>query len=155
MITTCLLFKDQAEEAMNFYVSVFRNSKVLDVVRQGEVGPLPKGAVLICSFELDGHPFSALNCGGDVPATDAVSFVVDCEDQAEVDYYWDKLTADGGRPVQCSWLKDRFGLAWQVVPRILPRLLKDPDPAKAARVMQAMMQMVKIDVAKIEQAAAG
>lgn len=149
-ITPFLWFNDNAEEAATFYVSVFPNSKLTDVARMGEGGP-----ALTVVFTLDGEDFVGLN-GGPVHAfTEAVSFVIDCETQAEVDRYWETLTADGGQPGDCGWLKDRFGLSWQVVPRRLPELLTDPDPARAQRAMQAMMQMHKIDIAALEAAANG
>lgn len=149
-ITPFLWFNDNAEEAATFYVSVFPNSKLTDVARMGEGGP-----ALTVAFTLDGEDFVGLN-GGPVHAfTEAVSFVIDCQTQAEVDRYWETLTADGGQPGDCGWLKDRFGLSWQVVPRRLPELLTDPDPARAQRAMQAMMQMHKIDIAALEAAANG
>ena len=149
-ITPFLWFNDNAEEAATFYVSVFPNSKLTDVARMGEGGP-----ALTVVFTLDGEDFVGLN-GGPVHAfTEAVSFVIDCETQAEVDRYWETLTADGGQPGDCGWLKDRFGLSWQVVPRRLPELLTDPDQARAQRAMQAMMQMHKIDIATLEAAANG
>ena len=140
---------------MNFYTSVFKNSKKGEVMRWGEGGHRPAGTVLTASFELNGQEFLALNGGPQFKFTEAVSFQVPCDLQDEVDYYWDKLMEGGGAPSQCGWLKDKFGLSWQVFPTILPKLLSDPDRAKADRVMQAMMQMVKIDVAAIEQAAKG
>ena len=149
-ITPFLWFNDNAEEAATFDVSVFPNSKLTDVARMGEGGP-----ALTVAFTLDGEDFVGLN-GGPVHAfTEAVSFVIDCETQAEVDRYWETLTADGGQPGDCGWLKDRFGLSWQVVPRRLPELLADLDPARAQRAMQAMMQMHKIDIAALEAAANG
>jgi predicted 3-demethylubiquinone-9 3-methyltransferase (glyoxalase superfamily) len=151
-ITPFLWFDNQAEEAMNFYTSIFKNSKTGKVVRYGDSGPGPKGSVMVASFELDGVPFTALNGGPMFKFTEAVSFVIDCKDQEEVDHYWEKLSA-GGKPGDCGWLKDKFGLSWQIVPSALPRLLSDPDAKKAGRVMQAMMQMKKIDIAKLEQAA--
>jgi predicted 3-demethylubiquinone-9 3-methyltransferase (glyoxalase superfamily) len=144
-----------AEEMMNFYLGVFRNAKALEVVRYTEAGPGPVGAVMLCSFELDGQRFSCLNAGPQFPYTNAVSFVIDCADQAEVDYYWERLTADGGKAIECGWLTDKFGLPWQVTPRRLVELIASPDKAVAARVMAAMMTMVKIDLAAIEAAARG
>ncbi|MDQ2652088.1 MAG: VOC family protein [Chloroflexota bacterium] len=149
-ITPFLWFNDNAEEAANFYVSVFPNSKLIDVARMGEGGP-----ALTVAFTLDGQDFVGLNGGPVHSFTEAVSFVIDCETQEEVDRYWKTLTADGGQPGDCGWLKDRFGLSWQVVPRRLPELLTDPDPARAQRAMQAMMQMHKIDIAALEAAANG
>ena len=151
-ITPFLWFDKEAEEAAKFYVSIFKNSKVGKVLRYGDTGPGPKGSVMTVSFELDGQPFTALNGGPQFKFTEAVSFVVHCETQPEVDHFWEKLTA-GGRPVQCGWLKDKFGLSWQIVPNVLIELLSDPDPQKSQRVMQAMMQMVKIDIAKLKEAA--
>jgi predicted 3-demethylubiquinone-9 3-methyltransferase (glyoxalase superfamily) len=154
-ISPFLWFDSQAEEAAKFYTSIFRNSKLGKMTRYGEGGPGPAGSVLTASFELEGMEFTALNGGPMYKFTEAVSFVVNCETQEEVDHYWEKLTADGGKEVQCGWLKDKFGLSWQIVPTALPRLLSDPDPAKANRVVQAMLQMVKLDIAKLEQAARG
>lgn len=151
-ITTCLWFDGKAEEAANFYVSLFPNSKVTDVVRYTEAGPGPAGSVLTIAFELDGQPFVGLNGGPQFSFTEAVSFIVNCESQAEVDEFWDRLIADGGEPGQCGWLKDKFGLSWQVVPTELPQLLGDPDPEKAARATQAMFQMSKLDIEEIRRA---
>jgi predicted 3-demethylubiquinone-9 3-methyltransferase (glyoxalase superfamily) len=149
-ITPFLWFNDNAEEAANFYVSVFPNSQLTDVARMGEGGP-----ALTVAFTLNGEDFVGLNGGPVHTFTEAVSFVIDCETQEEVDRYWETLTADGGQPGDCGWLKDRFGLSWQVVPRRLPELLTDSDPARAQRAMQAMMQMHKIDIAALEAAANG
>ena len=153
-ITPFLWFNDKAEEAANLYVSIFPNSKMLSVSRYGDAGPGPKGSVMTVAFELDGEPFTALNGGPNFTFTPAVSFVVHCDRQQEIDDYWAKLTA-GGKPVQCGWLEDKYGLSWQIVPKVLMRLLQDTDPAKSQRVMKAMMQMVKIDIAQLEAAAAG
>lgn len=153
-ISPFLWFDGQAEEAMNFYVSIFRNSRIGKVTRCGDAGPGPKGSVLVASFELDGCRFSALNGGPRFKFTEAVSFVVDCEDQAEVDHYWERLS-EGGEKQQCGWLKDRFGVSWQVVPKALVELLSDPDAEKAGRVMQAMMQMTRIDIAALRRAYEG
>jgi predicted 3-demethylubiquinone-9 3-methyltransferase (glyoxalase superfamily) len=153
-INPFLWFDNQAEDAMNFYLSVFKDSKAGKIVRYGDAGPGPEGSVMVASFELNGMKFTALNGGPVFKFTEAVSFVVDCETQAEVDHYWEKLSA-GGQPGNCGWLKDRFGLSWQVVPSALPRLLSDPDASKTNRVMQAMMGMQKIDIAGLEQAAQG
>jgi predicted 3-demethylubiquinone-9 3-methyltransferase (glyoxalase superfamily) len=150
-----LWFDSQAEDAANFYVSLFPNSKITHTVRYGEAGPGPKGSVMTVAFELDGKPFTGINGGPHYTFSEAVSFVIDCRDQAEVDRYWEALTADGGAPGPCGWLKDRFGLSWQVVPDALHRLLGDPDPARAKRATEAMMQMSRLDVAKLEAAAAG
>ena len=153
-ISPFLWFDNQAEEAMNFYLSVFKDSKAGKIVRYGDAGPGPKGSVMVVSFELNGMKFTALNGGPIFKFTEAVSFFVDCETQAEVDHYWEKLSV-GGEPGDCGWLKDKFGLSWQIVPSALPRLLGDPDAAKANRAMQAMMQMKKIDIAGLEAAATG
>lgn len=151
-ITPFLWFDGQAEEAMNFYVSIFKNSKVLSVNRYGKGAPMPEGTVLTANFELNGLRFVALNGGPVYKFSPATSFVVDCEDQAEVDYYWEKL-GEGGTYNRCAWLDDKFGVTWQIVPKQLGQLLSDPDPAKADRVMHAMMQMQKIDIAGLQRAA--
>ena len=151
-ITPFLWFNNNAEEAVNFYTSVFKDAKILETARYGDAGPGPKGSVMTMKFRLNGLEFVALNGGPNNPFTHAVSFVVNCKDQAEVDYYWDKLV-EGGKPVQCGWLVDKFGLSWQITPTILPKLLTDKDPAKAKRAMEAMMKMVKIDIPKLEEAA--
>ncbi len=153
MPTPFLTFDSQAEEAAKLYVSVFPNSKILKTSRYPEGAPRPAGSVMMIEFELDGQKFVALNAGPHFKFSDAVSFVVNCETQAEVDHYWEMLTADGGSEVACGWLKDKFGLAWQITPTALMRLISDPDMAKAGRVMQAMMKMKKIDIAAIEAAA--
>jgi predicted 3-demethylubiquinone-9 3-methyltransferase (glyoxalase superfamily) len=150
-ITPFLWFNDNAEEAVNFYASIFKNSKVNSTARYGAEGPGPAGSVMTVSFELDGQGFVALNGGPHFKFTEAVSFVINVDSQEEIDHYWNKLT-EGGQPSRCGWLKDRFGLSWQVVPRILTRLLTDKDRQKAGRVMQAMMQMDKIDIARLEEA---
>jgi predicted 3-demethylubiquinone-9 3-methyltransferase (glyoxalase superfamily) len=150
-ITPFLWFDSQAEEAMNFYTSLFENSKVVSVSRYGEEGPGPKGAVMSATFQLEGQAFMALNGGPQFSFTPAISFFVSCQTQEEVDRLWDKLT-EGGEPGRCGWLKDRFGLSWQIIPTALGELLGDKDPQKAGRVMQAMLQMDKIDVAKLKQA---
>lgn len=153
-ITPNLWFDDQAEAAAKFYVSVFPNSEILNVTHYTDAGPKPAGTVLTVTFRLDGEEFTALNGGPEFTFDEAVSFMIDCESQAEVDYYWDKLTADGGEPGPCGWLKDKYGLSWQVVPRRLMELTQDDDPARANRVMQAMFKMSKLDVAALERAAA-
>jgi predicted 3-demethylubiquinone-9 3-methyltransferase (glyoxalase superfamily) len=153
-ITPFLWFDNQAEEAANFYVSIFKNSRIRNVARYGDAGPGPKGSVMVVAFELEGQPFNALNGGPPFNFTEAVSFLVDCKSQQEVDHFWDKLSA-GGQPSRCGWLKDKYGLSWQIIPTVLMELMSDPDPAKSQRVMQAMLQMTKIDVAKLQQAAAG
>ena len=154
-ISPFLWFDDQAEEAAKLYVSLFPNSKITSVSRYGEAGPGEPGSVMIVSFELDGLSVTALNGGPAFKLSEAFSMSVDCADQAEVDRYWDALIEHGGQPSQCGWLKDRFGLSWQIVPRALPRLLGDPDRAKAQRVMAAMLKMHKLDVAALEAAAQG
>ena len=153
-ITPFLWFNDQAEDAMNFYVSVFRNSKILGVRRYGEAGPGPKGTVMTGSFVLDGQEFMALNGGPHYSFTPATSFFIRCETQDEVDHYWSKL-GDGGQPMPCGWVTDRFGVTWQVVPTILEQLLADKDAARARRVMQAMLSMSKLDIAALKQARDG
>ena len=151
-ITPCLWFDTEGEEAANLYTSVFPNSKILDVSRYGDAGPRPAGSVMTVSFELDGQEFVALNGGPEYKFSEAVSFQISCDSQEEVDEYWAKLT-EGGEEGPCGWLKDRFGLSWQVVPTALPELLNDPDPARAQRVMQAMFKMTKIDIAALREAA--
>lgn len=150
-ITPFLWFDGKAEEAMNFYVSVFESGKIGSVTRYGDAGPGPKGTVMTATFELEGQEFIALNGGPEFKFTPAISFVVNCGTQAEVDRLWEKLSA-GGAIQQCGWLTDRYGLSWQIVPTVLGRLLQDPDPAKANRVMKAMLQMVKLDIARLQQA---
>lgn len=152
-ITPMLWFDNNAEEAMNLYTSIFKDSKIGRVTRYGKTGPGPEGGVMTAEFELFGQKFVALNAGPLFKFTEAVSFVVNCESQQEVDYYWNKLTENGGQESQCGWLKDKFGLSWQITPAVLIKLTADPDPKKAGRAMQAMMQMKKIDIAKIEAAA--
>jgi len=152
-ITPFLWFDNQAEEAMNFYVSIFKNSRVLGVTRYGKTGPGPEGSVMTAAFELDGQKFTALNGGPQFKFNESVSFVVNCETQKEIDYFWEKLSSEGGQESQCGWLKDKFGLSWQVVPVVLPELIQNADPAKSERVMQAIMQMKKLDLAKLKQAA--
>ena len=150
-----LWFDTQAEEAAKFYCSVFKNSKMLDVQRYPEGAPAPAGSVMIASFELEGMQFVALNAGPQFKFTEAISFVVTTESQEETDYYWNKLTADGGQESACGWLKDKFGLSWQITPRALMQLLSDPDRQKAQRVMQSMMTMKKINIPELERAAKG
>lgn len=154
-ITPFLWFNDNAEEAINLYTSIFKNSKTLSIARYGEAGPGPKGTVMTASFELEGQEFVALNGGPIFKFTEAVSFVVNCETQEEIDNYWNKLTADGGQESQCGWLKDKFGLSWQIVPCVLSKLLTDKDAKKAQRVMQAMLKMKKIIIADLEKASDG
>jgi predicted 3-demethylubiquinone-9 3-methyltransferase (glyoxalase superfamily) len=153
-ITPFLWFDGKAEEAMNFYTSIFKNSKVGKVSRYGEAGPGPKGTVMVATFELDGQEFLALNGGPQFTFSPAISFVVNCVTQEEVDQFWDKLSA-GGSTQACGWLKDKFGVSWQVVPTALGQLLSDPDPVKSNRVMQAMLQMTKIDIEKLKRAYSG
>ena len=153
-ITTCLWFDDQAEEAMNFYVSIFKNSKVLSVMRWPE-GHADEGKVLVTTFELDGVQFQALNGGPHFKFNEAMSQSIDCKTQEEVDYFWDKLIEGGGEPSQCSWLKDKFGVSWQVVPTIVLQLLSDKDPAKTQRVMETVLEMAKPDIKKLKRAAKG
>jgi len=152
-ITPFLWYDNQAEEAANFYVSIFKNAKVMGLTRYGEAGPGPKGSVLTAAFELEGEKFTALNGGPQFKFTEAISFVVNCATQEEVAYYWEKLTADGGAESQCGWLKDKYGLSWQVVPTILPELLQEKDPEKSNRIVQALMQMKKLDIAALKRAA--
>jgi predicted 3-demethylubiquinone-9 3-methyltransferase (glyoxalase superfamily) len=150
-ITPSLWFNGNAEEAMHYYVSVFPNSEVLGITRYTAAGPGPEGEVMTVDFRLDGLEFTGINAGPEFSFTEAVSFVIPCETQAEVDAYWEKLT-DGGEPGPCGWLKDRFGLSWQVVPNALTELLAAGDPERAARVTQAMLQMSKLDIAALQQA---
>jgi len=150
-ITPFLWFDGKAEEAMNYYVSVFKNSKVVRVFRYGDAGPGPKGTVMSATFQLDGQEFFALNGGPQFTFTPAISFFVNCETQQEVDELWEKLSA-GGRKDRCGWLQDRFGVSWQVIPSILGKLLQDKDTEKANRVMKAMLQMDKIDIKRLQQA---
>ena len=150
-ITTFLTFNDQAEEAVKLYTSVFMNSRILSTSRYGDAGPGPKGGLMTANFEIAGQEFVALNGGPSFNFAEGVSLYVSCADQAEVDEYWEKLSA-GGEKGPCGWLKDRFGVSWQIIPRALGEMLSDPDPAKASRVMKAMLQMKKIEIAKLEDA---
>jgi len=150
-ITPFLWFDTQAEGAAAFYTSIFPNSKIVKVARYGEGAPRPAGSVMTVQFQLDGQPFVALNGGPQFKFTEAISFVVNCQTQEEVDFYWEKLTA-GGAEVACGWLKDKFGLSWQIVPTALPELLSDPDREKAGRAMQAMMTMKKLDIGVLRRA---
>jgi predicted 3-demethylubiquinone-9 3-methyltransferase (glyoxalase superfamily) len=150
-ITPFLWFNDQAEEAMNFYTSIFKNSRKGRIARYGEAGPGPKGSVMSAIFELDGQEFYALNGGPHFTFSPAISFFVKCETQQEVDEFWEKLSA-GGEKQRCGWLKDKFGVSWQIVPTLLDKLLQDPDAARSARVMQALMQMDKLDIPRLQQA---
>ena len=152
-LTPCLWFDTEGEDAANFYTSIFPNSKILDISRYGSAGPRDEGTVMTVEFELDGTKFVALNGGPDFTFNEAVSFQVSCKDQDEVDEYWSKLS-EGGEEGPCGWLKDKFGLSWQIIPEALPRLLGDPDKEKAQRVMAAMLEMGKIEVGDLEKAAA-
>lgn len=153
-ITPFLWFDDSAEEAARFYASVFKNSRVGQITRYSEAGPGPVGSAMTVEFEIDSQRFTALNGGPIFKFTEAVSFVVHCETQDEVDEYWEKLSV-GGQPVQCGWLKDKFGLSWQIVPTALFRLIGADDPARTARVMREMFTMTKLDIARLEAAAKG
>jgi predicted 3-demethylubiquinone-9 3-methyltransferase (glyoxalase superfamily) len=150
-VITCLGFDRQAEEAIQFYTSVVPNSRILGMFRCGDAGPFPKGTLLAGSFVLDGQEFMAINGGPQFTHTVGMSIVIRCETQAEIDRLWEKLS-EGGQQVQCGWLTDRFGVSWQIVPRVLPELLGDPDPSKSAKVMQAMLQMKKLEVARLQAA---
>ena len=150
-ITPFLWFDNNAEEAMNHYVSIFENARIVSVSRYGEVGPGPKGSIMTGTFEIEGQQFMALNGGPHFKFTEAISLFVNCSTQAEVDELWEKLSA-GGQESQCGWLKDKFGLSWQIIPSALGEMLSDPDPQKSKRVMQAMLQMGKIDIAKLQAA---
>ena len=158
-ITPCLWFDTQAEQAAEFYCSVFENSRITQVSRYPDAGQeihkKPAGSVMVVAFELDGQPFIALNGGPIFKFDEAVSFQVTCETQDEIDYYWSRLTGNGGREGPCGWLKDQFGLSWQVVPSAIPRMMSDPDARKSARVMNAFMAMKKIDIAALERVYAG
>lgn len=154
-ITTFLTFDHQAEAAVHLYVSAFKNSRIVSESRWGEGGPGPAGALMSCEFELDGQPFMALNGGPSFAFSEGISLFVRCETQAEVDELWATLTADGGEPGPCGWLKDRFGVSWQIIPTALGEMLGDPDREKAGRAMQAMLQMSKIDIAGLRRAYEG
>ncbi len=151
-ITPMLWFDNNAEEAVKFYVSIFKNSKIGAVSRYGDAGPGPKGSVMVIAFQLEGQNFTALNGGPHFKFSEAISFVVDCETQQDVDALWEKLTSNGGKESQCGWLKDRFGLSWQITPRIVIELMQDKDPVKSQRVMQAIMQMKKLDIQAVKDA---
>jgi len=153
-ITPFLWFDTQAEEAANHYVSIFANSRILKIARYGEAGPGPKGSVMTVAFEINGQPFTAINGGPQFTFSEAISFVVSCETQAEIDTLWEKLSA-GGKESRCGWLKDRYGLSWQLVPTVLPELLGDKDSARAQRAMQAMLKMGKLDIAALKRAHQG
>ncbi len=154
-ISTCLWFNGQAEQAARFYTSIFKNSRIGEISYYGPNTPGTEGSVLTVAFQIEGQDFLALNGGPDFQFTPAISFVVDCHSQEEVDTYWDRLLEGGGRPDQCGWLVDRFGVSWQIVPSVLNELLRDPDGEKANRVMQAMLQMVKLDIAELQRASEG
>jgi len=159
-ITPCLWLDGQAQEAAEFYTAIFRNSKILKVARYGEAGHdvhgQPAGTVMMVAFELDGQAFTALNGGPMFKFTEAISFQIDCETQEDVDDYWGKLSKGGDeRAQQCGWLKDKYGLSWQVVPRALPEMMSDPDPARSGRVMEAVLRMKKIDIDELKRAYAG
>jgi predicted 3-demethylubiquinone-9 3-methyltransferase (glyoxalase superfamily) len=154
-ISPFLWFDGQAEEAANHYVSIFKNSQILGISRYGEGAPLPAGTAMSVTFSLDGLEFQALNGGPEFTFTEAISFFVNAETQEEIDYLWTQLTADGGQESQCGWLKDKFGLSWQIVPPALSELLGDPDPARSGRAMRAMLGMTKIDIAALRAAADG
>jgi len=154
-ITTFLTFNNQAEDAANFYTSVFKNSKIVNTSRYGDTGPGAKGSLMTATISLDGQELILLNGGPSFTFTQGFSLLVYCETQAEVDDYWNKLTAGGGKEVACGWLTDKFGVSWQIVPTVLMKLIADKDARKAERVMQAMMKMVKLDIAELQKAAAG
>ena len=151
-ITPFLWFDNNAEEAVNFYTSIFKDSKILKTSRYGDAGPGPKGTVMVVNFELNGQEFIALNGGPHFKFNESISFVINCKTQEEVDNYWEGLLAGGGKESQCGWLKDKFGLSWQIVPTAFFKLVGDSDPEKAGRVMQAMLGMIKFDVAKLQEA---
>lgn len=154
-ITTYLWFDDNAEEAMKFYVSLFKNSKILSTSRYPEGSPGKPGTLMTGQFQLDGQEFMALNGGPQFPFTEAISLLVNCEDQQEVDELWSKLTSDGGQESQCGWLKDKFGVSWQIIPKQLGEMIGDEDPVKAKRAVDAMLQMKKIDIKAMERARDG
>ncbi|MDQ1609909.1 MAG: hypothetical protein QOE16_2641 [Microbacteriaceae bacterium] len=154
-ISPFLWFDNQAEEAAEHYVSIFKNSRIVSVSRYGEGAPAPAGTAMSVTFELDGLEFQALNAGPMFTFTEAISFFVNAETQEEIDDLWEKLTSGGGEPGQCGWLKDKFGLSWQIVPPVLGELLSDPDPARSGRAMQAMLGMSKLDIAALTAAADG
>ena len=151
-ITPCLWFDTEAEEATTFYTSIFRNSGITEVARYGKAGPRPEGSLMTVSFELDGQEFTALNGGPDFRFNEAISFQVRCETQDEVDEFWTRLS-EGGEEGPCGWLKDRYGVSWQIIPTRLPELLNDPDPKRSERAMRAMLEMKKIDIQTLERAA--
>ena len=150
-ITSCLWFDTEAEDAANFYTSIFDNSRILKIARYGKAGPRPEGSVLTVDFELSGQRFVGLNGGPEFPFTEAVSLMVDCDTQQEVDELWETLT-DGGKESQCGWLKDRYGLSWQIVPSVLVEMISDDDSERSNRVMESMLKMVKLDIAELQRA---
>jgi predicted 3-demethylubiquinone-9 3-methyltransferase (glyoxalase superfamily) len=150
-ITNCLWFDGQAEEAANFYVAIFKNSKTTAVSRYGEAGPGPKGSVMTVAFELDGQTFVGLNGGPTFKFTEAISMIVNCDTQAEVDFYWEKLTEGGGKPGQCGWLKDKFGVSWQIVPTALIEMATSKELEKSQRMMRVLMRMTKLDIAALQK----
>src|SRR3989442_11179531 len=152
-ITPFLWFDNNAEEAAQFYTSIFKNSKILDISRYGDAGPGPKGSVMVVKFQIAGQEVTALNGGPRFKFSEAFSFVVNCESQQEIDEYWRKLTSGGGEESMCGWLKDKFGFSWQIIPAKLGKLMSQKDPQKANRVMQALLKMKKLDIATLEQAA--
>jgi predicted 3-demethylubiquinone-9 3-methyltransferase (glyoxalase superfamily) len=154
-ITPFLWFDNNAEEAMNFYVSVFKNSRIGITSRYGDAGPMPAGTFMVGTFVLDGQEFMALNGGPHYKLNPAFSMLVKCETQEDIDYYWDKLTSDGGKPVQCGWLEDKFGLSWQIVPTLFLELVNHGDAEKTNRMMQALMSMTKLDIAELKRAYEG
>src|SRR4051794_13973944 len=154
-LTPCLWFDTEAEEAAQFYTSVFQDSRIIHVARYGSAGPRPEGTVMTVSFEVEGQQFLALNGGPQFKFNEAISFQVSCRDQDEVDRFWNALSADGGQEGPCGWLKDKYGLSWQIVPTVLPELLADLDPEKSQRVMSAMLKMGKIEIDELERAALG
>ncbi len=151
-ITPFLWFDNNAEEAINFYTSVFKNSKIINTARWGKAGPGPEGSLMTATIQLEGQDFMLLNAGPMFKFTEAISFFVNCKTQEEVDYYWEKLTADGGQESQCGWLKDKYGLSWQIVPDVLGSLLNGKDAGKSGKAMQAMMKMRKLDIAALQKA---
>ncbi len=153
-ITPCLWFENQAEQAAKFYTSIFKNSRISEISYYGSEGPMPAGTALVVSFSLNEQPFMALNGGPEYKFTPAISFYVGCDNQREVDELWEKLSA-GGEKGQCGWLTDQFGVSWQIVPTVLSALLMDPDAEKSARVMRAMLQMTKLDIAQLQSAYKG
>ncbi|MZE76230.1 VOC family protein [Streptomyces xinghaiensis] len=153
--TTCLWFDGRAEEAAQYYTSVFEDGRIGKTSRYTEAGPGPAGSVVTVDFEINGQKFVALNGGPEFSFTEAISFQITCENQAEVDHYWDRLTEGGGQEVQCGWVKDRFGVSWQIVPAVLLDMVGDPDPEKAKRATEAMLGMKKLDIAELRKAYEG